>query len=358
MPFAALIGAVAGPVIGGLIGSDAASSAADAQSASAAEDRALQREIFDKQVALQEPFRQVGLTATNRLAYLLGLSPTGYGNGGYSGAGSSETRDQIRARLLPQYTKSSQGNPIYGQGEPGIDQITGYSGNGQPVVDEAGLNAAVQSVLDQQQRSSNGGGNPLFNTLAGNDPDYGSLMRDFSMSDFEKDPGYSFRLDEGLKALSRKNAAIGMLGSGRAMKDITRYAQGLASDEYSKAFDRYQVNRSNKLQPLQSLAGVGQSATNVLGQAAQNYGVGASSAINAGGNARAAGAIGQGNALTGALSGGWNNYQTNKLYDAYINRLGGGGGNPYQAAFSNTSLGSSGFGTGLAYGNQDYGQYL
>jgi hypothetical protein len=34
------------------------------------------------------------------------------------------------------------------------------------------------------------------------------------------------------------------------------------------------------------------------------------------------------------------------------------GGNPIQAAFSQTGLGASGFGTGLAYGNQDFGQFL
>jgi hypothetical protein len=34
------------------------------------------------------------------------------------------------------------------------------------------------------------------------------------------------------------------------------------------------------------------------------------------------------------------------------------GGNGIQASFSNTSPGSSGFGTGLAYGNQDYGQFI
>lgn len=33
-------------------------------------------------------------------------------------------------------------------------------------------------------------------------------------------------------------------------------------------------------------------------------------------------------------------------------------GNSAQAAFSNTGLGSSGFGTGLAYGNQDFGSYV
>lgn len=35
-----------------------------------------------------------------------------------------------------------------------------------------------------------------------------------------------------------------------------------------------------------------------------------------------------------------------------------GGGNPLQAQFAQTALGQSGFGTGLAYGNQDYGLFI
>jgi hypothetical protein len=36
----------------------------------------------------------------------------------------------------------------------------------------------------------------------------------------------------------------------------------------------------------------------------------------------------------------------------------GGGFGGLQAAFSQTALGGSGFGTGLAYGNQDLGAYF
>ena len=38
---------------------------------------------------------------------------------------------------------------------------------------------------------------------------YGRYARDFGMSDFQKDPGYDFRLTEGLKALDRQAAARG-----------------------------------------------------------------------------------------------------------------------------------------------------
>ena len=38
--------------------------------------------------------------------------------------------------------------------------------------------------------------------------------------------------------------------------------------------------------------------------------------------------------------------------------FGGGGSGARRAAFSQTPIGRSGFGTGLAYGNQDIGQFL
>ena len=130
---------------------------------------------------------------------------------------------------------------------------------------------------------------------------YGSLGKSFGMSDFEQDPGYAFRQAEGMKALERSAAARGNLLSGSTLKGVQRFGQDLASQEYQNAFNRYQVNRSNKLNPLQSLMGSGQSATNVMtsaaGQAGQNQ---ASNLYNAG-QARASGYIGQGNALNTAL---------------------------------------------------------
>jgi hypothetical protein len=48
-----------------------------------------------------------------------------------------------------------------------------------------------------------------------------------------------------------------------------------------------------------------------------------------------------------------------KLGNAALGGFGGAGGfGGIQSAFSQTGLGSSGFGTGLAYGNQDYGNYF
>jgi len=133
--------------------------------------------------------------------------------------------------------------------------------------------------------------------------DYGRYGRDFSMNDFEADPGYAFRLSEGNKALERSAAARGMLLSGSMFKGAQRFGQDLASQEYTNAFNRYQTNRSNQLNPLQSLMGAGQTATNQLaGAAGQLGGQLGENALGAG-NARASGYVGQANAYTNAING-------------------------------------------------------
>jgi len=114
------------------------------------------------------------------------------------------------------------------------------------------------------------GTNALAQLTAGTAPG-GEFTKQFGMSDFEQDPGYGFRMSEGLKALDRTAAARGGLLSGATLKGAQRYAQDLGSLEYLNAFNRYQTNRSNVLGPIQSLAGVGQSSTNQGITAGSNY---------------------------------------------------------------------------------------
>jgi hypothetical protein len=214
---AALIGGSAA-LAGGLMGASAAGKAAKAQTQAAAESAALQREMFNKQIELQAPFREAGITSQNKLMTLLGLS-----------------------------------------GAPG-------------------------------------------------DAGYGKYAGDFSMQDFTTDPGYAFRLAEGNKALDRTAAARGGLLSGGAMKAAQRYGQDMGSQEYMNAFNRYQTNRANQINPLQSLMGAGQSAANTLTSAAGGLGQSLGENAIGAGNARASGYVGAANALTGALNQGMNNY--------------------------------------------------
>lgn len=169
---------------------------------------------------------------------------------------------------------------------------------------------------------------------------YGSANNKFQEQNLTMDPGYQFRLQEGQKALERSAAARGGLFSGRAAKDLQSYGQGMASQEYgnayNRAYGRFQDERNNLLQPLQSLSGLAQTATSAQGQASQNFSnqAGAygqsvgNNMMNTGnqiagnqigaGNARASGYVGQANSLNSIIGGGVNAYQNydmmNKLF--------------------------------------------
>lgn len=268
-------------VIGGsaIIGAYTASRAASSQAQSAGEATQAQRDIADQQTALQReqylkqlelnaPFREAGLTGTNML----------------------------------------------------LSQLQGPYGSAK------------------------------FGGVAGYDP--ASAMKNFGASDFQTDPGYAFRLSEGMKALDRTAAARGGLLSGATLKGAQQYGQGLASQEYQNAFNRYQANRSaqeqaygnafnrfqtertNTLAPLQSLAGVGQSATQQAQQASQNYATGAANTLGTfgaaqgsniigSGNARASGYVGGSNALSGGVGQALNFYQNQNLVNQLAANRGG-----------------------------------
>lgn len=138
---------------------------------------------------------------------------------------------------------------------------------------------------------------------------FGQYARDFGMQDFQQDPGYTFRLKEGLDQIGSQARAQGGAGGGRTMMGIQKYAQGLASQEYGNAFNRYQTNRANQLQPLGSLMSSGQAAA--AGQAAQagQYGVNAGNMMGQAGQSIAAGQMGSANTMGNALASMGSMYQ-------------------------------------------------
>lgn len=129
--------------------------------------------------------------------------------------------------------------------------------------------------------------------------DYGRFKTaDFTPTDFAAgiDPGYGFRVREGLKAVDRQAAARGGLISGNALKATQTFGQEAASQEYTNAFNRFQTIRGNTLQPFQVGAAAGQSAAAMQGQANLNFG--SAGANTASANNAAYGQFGQG--ATGA----------------------------------------------------------
>jgi hypothetical protein len=228
-----IVAAVGGSIVGGAIAADGASDAADTQAAAADRATQAQREMFDKQVELQQPWHQAGQTGLNRLLFELGLTPTS------------------------------------------------------------------------------------------TDPAYGNVLREFSAADFQQDPGYAFRQEQGEKGLQRAAAAGGGLGSGRYLKDAMRFNQGLASQEYGAAFDRFTAGKANRFNRLASLAGIGQTAANQTGAAAGRFGEQIGGNILAGGAAQAAGRVGSASAWNDAIGQGVSMYQQNELMKRFQPPTGG-----------------------------------
>jgi hypothetical protein len=229
----AILGAAALTAGAGIYGASQARGAASAQQQAAQQASDVQRQIFERQVELQEPFRKAGLAGQNRLLQLLGLGED----------------------------KTAPGFGKYATAEFGMDK-------------------------------------------------------------FQADPGYAFRMAEGMKALERSAAARGGLLSGATLKGTQRYGQDLASQEYQNAFNRYQAERAGTLNPYQALAGTAQTSANVLGGQAGVLGGQLGSNIIGAGNAAAAGRIGAANAIVGGLGQGLNFYQNQQI----LNRLIPGGG--------------------------------
>lgn len=97
-------------------------------------------------------------------------------------------------------------------------------------------------------------------------PDFEFTAENFNQF---KDPSYDFRMTEGVNALDRSAASRGRLLSGAQDRAVTRYGSDLASQEYGNAFNRSLTEYNVNLAKQQGLAGVGQSATNVVSSAGQ-----------------------------------------------------------------------------------------
>ena len=145
----------------------------------------------------------------------------------------------------------------------------------------------------------------------------GEFATKFSQTNWQQDPGYAFRMSEGMKALDRSAAARGGLLSGSTLKGAQRYGQDLASQEYQNAFNRYYREREAMLNPLQSLAGVGQTTAQSQAGAAGQYGTNLGNLMTSAGAAQAAGQVGSANALASGLGQGINYYTQAQL----MNRL-------------------------------------
>jgi hypothetical protein len=156
-----------------------------------------------------------------------------------------------------------------------------------------------------------------------------------TIAELEATPGYQFIRDQGLKSVQSSAAARGLGVSGAAMKGAANFAEGLAGTTLGQQQQIFQQNLANVLNPLQSLAQMGQSAagqTGTFGASAINS---ASQAAMSGAASQAAGIVGSSNALSGALGTAANLPMNYMLYNQLLG--GGGGGGFWSSGGSNTS---------------------
>lgn len=379
MPWGAAI-AVGGSLLSSSMQSDATEEAAAGQQAATRESNALQRYMYDNNVALQSPNINTGNAARDRLSYLLGLSPTGYS--GNTGGAPTLTYDQLRAQLLGQYTKQNAAvqaagpdlsqmsdfqrasyerqqeggsGGFYGAGNgPGYwgnevgttgqrEWISTAAGGAAPTtsIDEAGLDAAIRAKLAEQDAARK-----AIEDAAKNDPNYGRLAQQyvpdkfsFTSQDFlnNKDPGYEWRLQQGQKALDRQGAAAGRFLSGAQLQASSDYNQGAASQEFQSAYGRalgtfgtnegnrfnaYQANFNNSVNPLLALSGAATLGSQNLGNAGSAYASQVGSNLQNNANAQGAAGIASANSIGGGITNAIGGYQQNQLLSSLMNGRG------------------------------------
>lgn len=277
-----------------IVGSAALGAAASNRAAKAGEGasegaQALSQYQYDQTRRDQAPWRQAGESALNMLGQGFGMAPI-------QTEGSFDAQAYLAAN--PDVAKYAAENSI--------DPWTG--GPMDPT------NFAINHFFNQgtkEGRAFTGRQQQAATPSGGPEPGY--FNRDFTLADFQKDPGYEFRLNQGLDAVQGSRAARGSMMSGATLKALQDYGSDYASSEFGKAYDRFNNDRTQRFNRLATIAGIGQTATNNVGTAGANFANTQSSNLYSGANASAAGSIGMANAIGSGLSNLQSLYQLNQM---------------------------------------------
>jgi hypothetical protein len=189
-----------GSIASSLIGANSQRRAADAQTDAANRQIAENRRQFNLQWDALEPAREVGQNALNRLM----------GHMDNMGARTRSFNEQSGAVSQRFQNAMNQGVGRFGRRST------------QAVRTADADTQAATGLLEQRLTDARTGLFDRADEVAGRT--------------FEEDPGYQFRLEQGLKARERSAAAQRNLFSGATQMGHEDFAQGLASQEYG-AFD-------------------------------------------------------------------------------------------------------------------------
>jgi hypothetical protein len=155
---------------------------------------------------------------------------------------------------------------------------------------------ALQKYMYDQTRTDNApwrtAGETALNKL-------NSLLSDPSMTSpyagqIDNEAGYQFAKQEGMRAIDNSASARGGIG-GAALKAGARFAEDNANKFYGDAFNRFQTDRQNRLDPLYRMAGYGSSANTANQLAGSQYANAAGNNMLGAANANAAAGMERGN---------------------------------------------------------------
>lgn len=311
----------------------AATEGAQAQLQAAREANALQAAMYKQGLGIQAPQIRGGQLALSALMSGLGL---GAGTRGMTAPGA------MAPAVMPGGAAG---------GVPATAGIPGTFVNAQGVaVDAQGKPVAAPS--DYGIGSIPIGATEEEMAMAGA-PMAGKFTEEFTGQDIYMDPSYKFRLEQGMRQLRAQQAAGGNRFGGQAMKDIAEYSQGLASQEYGNAYERFMKNKQALYSRLSDLAGLGSRAgseaaaagTAAGGQIGANIIGGqraATDLLTSAAAARAGGQVGSTSAIVGGANQALNNWYTQQ----YLNRFqpSGGGGAPFLPSTIGAGGGTTNYG--------------
>lgn len=250
------------------------------------------------------------------------------------------SRAQTRAWSLDMPIGDPTGGPAYGErNDPMTAVVAGSSilgsvisadaaGNAADTAAQASGRASDASIGEQRRQydlsradyapylaAGTGAVNRLRTGVAA-DGEFGAATPFDFRYDQNTDPGYGFRFDQGMRGVNASMAAKGMGRSGAGIKGATEFGQGMGSQEYNNAFNRYvtgfNANTGERNQLYNRLAGVAGTGQNAVGSVTAQ---GANMANNIG-NAYMTSAANTGNAAMAAAG------QQNLAFGGAANTLG------------------------------------
>lgn len=228
------VGAVAS-VAGGVISSSGAKSAANASAAASDRASQVQQQIYGENKQLMQPFVNTGTAAMGNINALLGISPT---------------------------------QPAAAPTQPGATGMTGG----------LGVLGGLGGMIAPRPATT-----PTTGTVNTAQPTQPTAQQAFDT--YRNSTGYQFRVGQGMDAINSGYAGAGTLQSGAAMRAISDYGQGMASQEFGNYMNALGNQQALGFSGASAVAGVGQNYANNLGSIYQQNGANQANAALAGANA-------------------------------------------------------------------------